>query len=120
MDDGDAGGDGGGPSSRVFARVTSLAYPRLSSKPTFRATLKGPGVTTSNNSALFASDSQGKYRQVLRTGDKMGTLTIKSFTTLSSVPKAMNATRSFNSLRQICALVTFTNLSQSIVLIDVP
>ncbi len=106
--------------SRVFASFTSIAYPNLSSKPTLRATLKGSGVTTSNNSALFASDSQGKYRQVLRTGDKMGALTIKSFTTLNSVPKAMNATRSFNSLRQICALVTFTNLSQSIVLIDVP
>lgn len=110
----------GAATSRVFASFTSLAYPPFTGRPTFRATLKGTGVTSANNSALFASDSQGRYRQVLRTGDKMGTLTVKSFTTLSSVPKAMNATRSFNSLRQICALVTFTNLSQSIVLIDVP
>ena len=110
----------GAATSRVFASFTSIAYPRLSAKPTFRATLKGPGVTSANNSALFASDRLGHLRQVLRTGDKMGTLTVKSFTTLNSVPKAMCAARSFNSLRQISVLVTFTNLSQSIVLIDVP
>ena len=107
-------------STRVFASFTSIAYPSLATGPLFRSTLKGPGVTTANNSAVFAHDSDFYLRQILRTGDKMGTLTIKSFSLLNPAAKAMNATRSFTTTNNITALVTFTDLSQSIVRIDVP
>lgn len=112
----------GADTTRQFASFTSIAFPVFytGGYPIIRATLRGTGVTTANNTALFAGDREGYLRQILRTGDKLGTLTIKSFSVLNPVSKAMNSSRSFNNFNQITALITFTNLTQSIVRIDMP
>jgi uncharacterized delta-60 repeat protein len=110
----------GVPTTRSFAAFQSIALPAYAHAPIIRATLKGTGVTTANNSALFVLDHDGYLRQLLRTGDKWGALTVKSFTLLSPVTKAMSASRSFNRTGDVTALVTFTNLTQSIVTLRTP
>lgn len=110
----------GGTTARKFASFTTIAHVGVQSYPAFRATLRGTGVTTANNSAFFAVDSDGYLRQMIRTGDKMGTLTVKSFTLLNAAAKTMNSSRSFNQNATFTALVTFTNSTQSIVTLDVP
>ena len=110
----------GNPSTALFNSFTNIAWPGYEAGPTVHATLRGTGITTANNQALFAFDSGGAMRQVLRTGQQWGTLKVKSFTVLNSVAKGMCSPRSTNDEGFITALITFTNLSQSIVRIAMP
>ncbi|MBL9113973.1 MAG: hypothetical protein JNJ83_03130 [Verrucomicrobiaceae bacterium] len=110
----------GGSSSALFNSFSNIAWAGAEAGPTIRASLRGSGITSANNQALYAFDSKGVMREVLRTGAQWGTLKVKSFTVLNSVAKGMCSSRSFNEEGFITALVTFTNLSQSVVKIAMP
>jgi hypothetical protein len=110
----------GAPSSAIFSSFTNIAWPGYEAGPTIHASLRGTGVTSANNQALFAFDSGGAMRQVLRTGQQWGALKVKSFTVLNSVAKGVSSARSTNDNGFITARITFTNLSQSIVRIAMP
>ena len=107
-------------STLIFNSFTNIAWAGLEAGPMIHATVRGPGVTTANNQVFYAFDSKGAMRRVLRTGDTWGTQKVKSFTILNSVAKGMCSSRSTNSNGFITALITFTNLSQSIVRIAMP
>jgi hypothetical protein len=111
---------GYGGSNLVFSSFSNIAWTGRDAGPMIRATLRGPGVTSANNQALYAFDSTGHMRRIFRTGDVWGTLKVKSFTMFNPVAKAMGSARSINSEGFVTMLVTFTNLSQSIVKIAIP
>ncbi|MHA3774317.1 DUF7453 family protein [Verrucomicrobiota bacterium sgz303538] len=92
--------------------------------PIFLATLKGTGVTPKSNLGLWAVDSTGKLREILRTGDQMSvngqTKTVAKMTLLNSARGVFGTTRSFNATGSIALLATFTDKSQGLVRLEVP
>jgi hypothetical protein len=115
----------GAPSSATWSAITSYALPTSpDAGPIFIAKVKGTGVTAKNNLGLWALDSSGLVRCVLRTGDPLSvgdaTLTLASFTLLNALPGSFGATRSFNATGSVALLATFTNKTQALLRIDLP
>jgi hypothetical protein len=69
---------------------------------------------------LWATDSFGALRLLIREGDAIGSSTVKSFTVLSSVPGSPAQTRSFNGGGSVVVRVTDATMAQHLVLIAVP
>lgn len=90
----------------------------------FLATLKGTGVTPKNNLGLWAVDSGGKLREVLRTGDQMSvsgqSKTLAKMTLLNSSRGVFGTTRSFNDTGSVALLATFTDKSQALIRVEIP
>ena len=62
------------------------------------ATSPGPGgVTTADDVGLWATDSFGALRLLMREGDAIGASMVKTFTVLSSVVGSPAQTRSYNN-----------------------
>jgi hypothetical protein len=104
-----------------FTSFTSVALPDgTNAGPIFLAKVDGPGVTTKNNTGLWGVDNTGLIRQLLRTGDRLGTRKIAAISVLKPASKAAGATRSFNSRGGIPVLVTFTNFTKAVIVVGVP
>lgn len=116
------------PLGAQWKAFTSLALPE-GRGPIFVASMHskigtaspGPGgVTTANDVGLWATDSFGALRLLMREGDAIGASTVKTFTVLSSVPGSPAQTRSFNNDAVVIVRVTDMTGAQHLVQIAVP
>ena len=80
------------------------------------------GETTGGKIALWAVDSQGTLRRLLRIGDSLvtGGSPVVAMNLLTAVPGAFGATRSFNATGSIAVLATFADKTQSLLRVDIP
>ena len=69
---------------------------------------------------LWATDSSGELRLLLREGDAIGTSTVKTFTVLSSVVGSPAQTRSFNRIGSVIVRATDMTGAQHLLHIAVP
>lgn len=87
----------GEPGTAKWTRFQSLALPGGNSAgPLFTAKLSGK----KNNLGLWGTDSRGKLRQLIRTGDILSLSeneSLKGFSLLQASPGSAGATRSFNN-----------------------
>jgi hypothetical protein len=92
------------------------------SRPLFVARLKAGtgGATTASDVGLWAVDSAGRLRLVVREGDVIAGKTVRTFTVLSVVPGSPGQTRSFNSQGQVIYRAVFTDASQALVQVQMP
>jgi hypothetical protein len=96
---------------RTWVSFVSYALPDgPSAGPVFIAKIKGTGVTSKNYLAVYAVDSQGVLRELLRSGDPMGEKMVASFTLLNAVPGAYSVTRSTNATGSVALAATFRSL----------
>jgi hypothetical protein len=116
------------PLGAQWKAFTSLALPE-GRGPLFVATMHsktgpaspGPGgITTANDVGLWATDSSGELRLLLREGDAIGASTVKTFTVLSSVVGSPAQTRSFNNSGSVIVRVTDLLGAQHLLHIAVP
>ena len=116
------------PGGGHWAGFTSLVLPDgADSGPIFLGTLnvsKTDGVTAANKLGLWGVDSLGMLRLLLRTGQSLtvdATLkTIKTFTALAAAPGSIGAASGYDDAGRVSVLATFTDGSQSLVLVQVP
>jgi hypothetical protein len=81
----------------------------------------GPGgVTTANDTGLWATDSRGDLHLILREGDPIGASTVKTITVLSSVVGSPAQTRSFNNSGFVLARVIDATGAQHLLRVLVP
>ena len=116
------------PLGAQWKAFTSLALPE-GRGPLFVATMHsktgpaspGPGgITTANDVGLWATDSSGELRLLLREGDAIGASTVKTFMVLSSVVGSPAQTRSFNNSGSVIVRVTDLLGAQHLLHIAVP
>ncbi len=116
------------PAGAQWKAFTSLALPE-GRGPIFVATMHsksgaaspGPGgITTANDVGLWATDSFGALRLLIRKGDAIGASTVRSFTVLGGVIGSPAQTRSFNSLGSVIVKATDTTGAQHLLHIAVP
>jgi cyclophilin family peptidyl-prolyl cis-trans isomerase len=90
----------------------------------FRATLAGKGAPVGTNSGLWAVDSTGLVRLLLRTGQFItlptGDKKISAFTVLNALPGSFGARRSYNANGSVAVQVTFVGGAQAILRLDIP
>lgn len=104
--------------------LSSIALPGgAQAGPVVFGKVAGPTVTTSNNTGLWAVDSAGVLRQLLRTGS--GALpneprSIVSIATLGADAGAFGVGRSYNSTGSLAVKVVFNDGTQALVRLDVP
>jgi|GEM_PF-2743317 len=114
-----APGTGGG----VFKTFSSFAAPGGGQGPIVLAKLAvGPGgVTSANDTGLWAMDAQGNLRLLLREGTTViGSKTVKSFKTIAASSGNPGITRNFNAAGEIIAVVTFTDTTVAVVTMTLP
>ncbi|MBL9114317.1 MAG: PASTA domain-containing protein [Verrucomicrobiaceae bacterium] len=113
----------------VFQTFSSLALPGGASGPVFTAALAskigktspGPGgVTTANDTGLWAVNSAGKSQLVLREGDAVTGKRVSAFTLLGIVPGSPGQARSYNGNGALVARLYFSDKTESIVIIRLP
>ena len=109
----------------IWKGLNSYALPAgADAGPLFVAKLGGSGVTTITNLGVWAVDSTGLLRQILRTGPTdlgaAGTKTITKFNLLNAVPGAFGATRSFNAAGSVAVQVIYADKSQGLLRLDLP
>jgi cyclophilin family peptidyl-prolyl cis-trans isomerase len=113
----------GAATGAVWSRFLSVALP---SGPGAGAILlaetAGGDTTTKNKRALWAVDSQGTLRRLLRTNDTLttGGSPITALTLLNAVGGAFGATRSFNATGSVALLATLADRSQVLVRVEIP
>jgi uncharacterized repeat protein (TIGR03803 family) len=119
---GDPAPDGDGAlTAATWTRFTSLALPDgENSGPVFLACIAGPGVTAKSNTGVWAVDSTGILRRLLRTGDSVDGKPIVGIHALSTVAGALGASRGFNAHGAIAVRAGFAKGAQSILRIDIP
>jgi uncharacterized repeat protein (TIGR03803 family) len=111
----------GVPTGSHWKVFTSLAVPGGELGPVFRATLEtGGSITTANDSGLWAVDSSGVLRSLVREGELLQGKTVKSIQVLEPVSGTSGLTRAFNSRHQIIWKGTFTDQTAAVVLTTVP
>ncbi len=108
----------GAPAGAVWKAFSSLGLPGGATGPIFTATLHSGGITSANDFALYAVDSAGTVRPLLRESQPLLGKTVKTFSALRAVSGSIGTTRSFNANGQIVVLVTFTDATTAIVRID--
>lgn len=116
------------PHGGKFAAFSSLALPDgAASGPIFTATLtvdKAADISAANNSGLWAVNSSGVLKLVLRTGQKVvvnaAPLTIKSFTALVPAPGSIGAAHGYDNAGHLAVLATFTDKTVALLEFTVP
>jgi hypothetical protein len=94
--------------------------------PAFVGTLapRSGGVSSSNDTGLWALDSNGTLQLLVREGETIevggASKTLKNFTVLALVPVSPNQTRAFNSARQIAYRANFIDGSEAVLCVQVP
>ena len=116
------------PIGAEWKAFTSLALPE-GRGPIFLASMAskigttspGPGgVTKADDVGLWATDSFGALRLLMREGDAIGASMVKTFTVLSSVVGSPAQTRSYNNTGGVIVRVTDATGAQHLVQISVP
>jgi uncharacterized delta-60 repeat protein len=113
---------------RKWTAITSYALPYGSeSRIVFVAKVKGAGVTPKSTVGLYAVDTVGTLREMLRTDDPIdvggtppSTKKVKTFTVLNATAGAYGVARSYNTSGSIAVLVTFADKTQTILRLDIP
>ncbi len=109
----------------VWSAFSSFALPDgIGAGPVFIGTMRGPAVTAQNKRGLWAVDSGGALRLLLRTGSDIqglaGTKRLTEFTLLNALPGSFGARRSYNATGSLAVLATFSDRSQALLRVDVP
>lgn len=113
--------ENGVPTTFQWSAFVSTALPGSSDgSPIFVAKLSGRGVNATNNLGLWAMDSTGKIRLLIRTGGTVEGLKVSSFTLLKAMNGVFGAARSYNSEGSIALSVNFKNKTQSLLRFDLP
>jgi hypothetical protein len=116
----------GAPDGAKWKSFSSLALPSGDTGPIFTAYLKpGPTataerITAKDDLALYAVDSFGTLREVLREGQTIGRSLVKTFSVMKAISGSAGVARSFSGARQIAVLVTFTDRTTAILKVEVP
>jgi uncharacterized repeat protein (TIGR03803 family) len=84
----------GCPTGTTFSAFSELALPDTGGV-IFLATLTGSGVTTANNTGIFAVDTTGNLQLIVRTGDVLNNKTVTALSFLPPEPLSPQ-TRSFD------------------------
>jgi hypothetical protein len=104
-------------SSFKWTAFTALANPGgENAGPIFIGKLN----TKKNNLGLWARDTIGNVRLLLRQGDQLGDQTVKKFTVLNAVSKATAAPRSFDAAGSVAVFISFTDGKTAIQRIGIP
>ncbi|MEQ1862310.1 MAG: FG-GAP repeat protein [Chthoniobacteraceae bacterium] len=122
---------GSAPEGGRFARFVSVAKPDGLGYGALVSALLGvsgsEGVTAKNRAALYARDSGGELRRVLRAGDMVESAgpgsarkPVKSFVALTAAPGSIGAARGYDDTGRVNVLVTFGDRTQAVVRIQVP
>jgi hypothetical protein len=111
----------GAPTGAFWTKFASLALPDgKDAGPVFLGGLAGAGVNAKNNVGLWAVDSAGVLRRLVRTGDIVNGKTVIGIHSLATVPGALGASRGYNARGSVVTRVLFAKGAQSIVRIDIP
>ncbi|MEQ1860763.1 MAG: hypothetical protein ABMA13_12585 [Chthoniobacteraceae bacterium] len=85
------------------------------------------GVTARNRAALYAVDSSGNLRRILRAGDLVESAgpgsvrkSVRTFVALKPAPGSVGAARGYDAAGRVAALVQFPDRSQAVLSIQVP
>jgi hypothetical protein len=116
------------PGGGHWASFDSLALPDgAESAPVFTATLAvegGAGITKSNRRGLWAVDSAGTVRLLLRAGQTYtvngSARVVKTFVALAPSADSLGAARGFDEAGNVTALVTFIDGTQAVLAIGLP
>jgi hypothetical protein len=116
------------PHGGKFAAFSSLALPDgAASGPIFTATLTADtaaGISAANNFGVWAVNSSGVLKLVLRTGQKVVVnavpLTIKSFTALTPAAGSIGAAHGYDNAGHVAVLATFTDKTVALLELTVP
>jgi hypothetical protein len=84
------------------------------------ATLAGKGVNRTNDRGLWAENSVGARRLLLRKGGPLLGRTVKTFSALPSVADSPDAPRTANAAGEAVVLVDFTDATQAVVKLTIP
>ncbi len=119
------GKDGLALADAVWSGFSSYALPDgAGAGAVFVAKLAGKAVTAKNKTGLWAADSTGTLRLLLRTNQALtvgaGTKQLASMMLLNAPPGAFGARRSYNSTGSVAVLATFTDKTQAVLRLDVP
>gem|GEM_PF-750645 len=108
----------------TFSKITSYA---LTSSETTDGNLVLLGEATGSDlpkskQALWATDSTGQLRRILRTGVALTTNgpIVKSLTLLTATPGSTGTARSYNETASVAVLATFDDKTQALVRIEIP
>jgi hypothetical protein len=112
----------GAPAGAKWKSFGSLAYGGDDSGPIFTAKLQpgAGGITSANDSALYAVGTDGNLRELMREGVALEGKTVKSFIVLKPTVGSAGVTRSFNNRGTIAAQVTYSDGSVAIVAVQFP
>ncbi len=111
---------------RVGGRFSSFTTLALSGgengAPVFVATMKSgfARIAPSSDMGLWGANSNGYAELLLIEGQKIGSKTVRNLAILGNLQKSRAQTRSVNATGQIAARVTYSDHSQSIVVITRP
>ena len=111
--------DGALLADTVWSKFTTFALPE-SMGPVFVAEVKGRAVSAKTKTGLWAVDSHGTTRQLLRTGQTIGAKQLTSFTLLNALPGSFGARRSYNGTGSVAVLATFSDRTKALLRIDLP
>jgi kumamolisin len=106
----------GCPTGAVFASFSSLGLPDVGGAVFFATLQAGAGgVTSANNTGIWAVDDTGTLQLIVRTGDVLTGKTVTSLVFLPSPASVTGATRSFSAqLGDLTYLVTFSDKSTAV------
>ena len=115
--------EAGTATAAVWSKFISHALPSgPGAGAVFLAESSGGGTTAKNKLALWAVDSGGTLRRLLRTNDSLAPEgpAITKLTLLTAVLGAFGSTRSFNATGSVALLATFADKTQALLRVDVP
>ena len=107
----------------LWTRLTTCALPGgAGAGVVFLGETSGGDTTVTNKLALWAVDSHGTLRRLLRTGDQLtpGASPVTGITLLTALPGSYGATRSYNATGSLALLATFANHTQTLLRLDLP
>jgi uncharacterized delta-60 repeat protein len=111
----------GAATTASWGRFISLALPDgPGGGPIFLATLSGAGVTAKNNLGVWAADSAGQLRCLMRTGDIIDGQPVTGIHALAGTSGSLGASRGFNARGVFVTRAAFSKGAQAIVRIDIP
>ncbi len=108
------------PAGAQYQAFKAIVLPTNQNGPAFLATMKPGlgGVTKTNLTGLWATDTQGTLHLIAREGNLIGQRTIRTLTILSHVTGSPGQTRSYNTAQQFVYRVNFTDGTEGIILIS--
>jgi uncharacterized repeat protein (TIGR03803 family) len=111
----------GTPQGTRWKSFDSLAVPGGGVGPIFTATLRRDAVVNgTNDEGLWAVDTTGTLRCLVREGDTVGGKSVKSIQVLEATTGTPGVARAFNARTQIVWQATFSDRTNGIIITTVP